>query len=332
MSRRLRIIALGGTIASASAGAGRPATMDLSADDLLRGLPQLGEVGDVSAETFRAIGSAELRLADLAALARHIMQLEASGEVDGVVVTQGTDTLEESAFALDRMLAGSDLPLVLTGAMRNSAAPGADGPGNLLAAARVALSPLARAMGALVVMNDEIHLGRWVRKAHATSPSAFSSAPFGPLGFVIEGHVRLPLMPRHRPAPLLPPADAPSPRVTHLTMGLDADPTLFELAADAGFDGAIIECFGAGHVAPVLLDAIGRLARSCPTIYVSRTGAGEVHRQSCDFAGSELRLLERQVMAGGALPAAKARVLLMLLLATGASSADIAVAFIEAAR
>ena len=112
----------------------------------------------------------------------------------GVVVTQGTDTIEEMAYAWDLLVAG-DAPTVVTGAMRHAALASADGAGNLLDAVRTAASPQARGLGCLVVLNEEIHSARAVRKSHTSSLAAFRSAGVGPLGWIAEGEPRL----RERP-------------------------------------------------------------------------------------------------------------------------------------
>lgn len=310
------ILALGGTIAAAPAMAGKPATMDLNADDLVRALPTLATIAQLRAETVQRVGSADLAFADVLAVAERIRTLVAGG-VDGVVVTQGTDTLEESAFLLDRLVE-ADVPVVVTGAMRHSGAPGADGPTNLLAAVRVAASPSARRVGILVVANDEIHLARFVRKGHATSTATFQSLPLGPVGWIAESRVRMPLVPRRRGRLFRVHGEAGLPQVALIKFSLSDSPRLIELTSADTFQGAVIETYGAGHTSQRALDALAALADRMPTVFASRAGMGEVHQSSCDFPGSELRLLERGLIPAIALDGLKARLLLSLLLAEGA--------------
>jgi L-asparaginase len=324
----IAILALGGTIAAAPPEPGRAATMDRDADAIVRSVPALAAVANTRPESFRRIGSADLGFADIMALAKRIDAVV--GTVDGVVVTQGTDTLEETSFLLDRLVV-SDVPVVVTGAMRNAGLPGADGPANLLAAVRVAASPLARGIGTLVVMNDEIHLGRFVRKAHATSPATFESRPLGPIGWVAEDHVRMPLVPRVRPRRFVLPVEAPVPQVALLKMSLGDSPALIERIDATAFAGAVIETYGAGHTSQRVLDALGALAKRMPTIFASRTGAGEVHTSTCDFPGSELRLIERGLIPAGALDGLKARLLLALALADGLDAQSLRDEFTAAA-
>jgi len=316
----IAILALGGTIAAAPPEPGRAATMDRDADAIVRSVPALAAAADVRPESFRRTGSADLGFADIVALAGRIDALADS--VDGIVVTQGTDTLEETSFLLDRLVA-SDVPVVVTGAMRNAGLPGTDGPANLLAAVRVAASPLARGIGTLVVMNDEIHLGRFVRKAHATSPATFESRPLGPLGWVAEGHVRMPLVPRTRPRRFTLDTAEPVPQVALVKMSLGDSPALIERIDRDTFAGAVIETYGAGHTSQRVLDALAGLAARMPTVFASRAGAGEVHTSTCDFPGSELRLIERGLVPAGALDGLKARLLLTLVLAGGLAGQDL---------
>ncbi|MET8908524.1 asparaginase domain-containing protein [Micromonospora sp. NPDC004551] len=244
----------------------------------------------------------------------------------GVVVTQGTDTLEETAFLAD-LVWPHPAPLVFTGAMRNPTLAGPDGPANLLAAARVAAAPDARDLGVLVAFNDEVHAARFVRKTHSTSTATFASPNAGPLGHVIEGAVRLlNRPPRHAPLPPVDPDRLAGTRVALHTVTLDDDPALLD-ALTPGLDGLVVAGFGVGHVPPDLAPALGALAARIPVVLASRTGAGSVLRNTYGAVGSETDLRKRGLVCGGLLDPYKAKVLLRLLLAGGADRAAITGAF-----
>src|SRR5690606_4342266 len=198
----------------------------------------------------RRLPSASLGFDDIVELAAAIADEAGSA---GFVVTVGTDSLEEVAYALDLLL-GLDAPVVVTGAMRNAGTPGADGAANLLAALRVAASPAARGQGVIVVANDEVHLARYAAKSHSSSPSTFVSRNVGPVGWIVEGRVRIPLARRSRPAPLAVPS---APRVALVRASLGDD--LSALPAE-GCAGLVLEAFGAGHVPEVAVPALAELA------------------------------------------------------------------------
>lgn len=324
---RVALLTLGGTIAATPPRDGGPAKMELTAGDILAQLPAIGTVAELEVETLSRIGSVDLTFATIAGLAKRIAELDAAG-IDGVVVTQGTDTMEESACLTD-LLHASDLPVVFTGAMRHTGKPGADGPANLLAAIRVAASPVARGTGVLLVSNDEIHLARHVRKAHATALSTFASPALGPIGWVAEGRTHIKLVPADRGPKFAPELAEQSRNVALVTLAMDDSALLIDAVTPDHYAGAVIATMGAGHVPSHLLDAIGALASRLPCVFVSRTGNGEVHRHSCDFAGSELRLIERGVIPGGSFDPLKARIMLRLLLAAGASRDEIFSTFRE---
>jgi L-asparaginase len=152
---KVTVFSTGGTIASVRGTSGA-ASPNLTAEDLVAAVPQLADIAEVEAIRFRQVASSELTISDLMVLSGRIAGAVAGGSV-GSIVTQGTNTLEETSFVLD-LLWDRDEPLVFTGAMRHPGLPGADGPANLLAAARVATSSMAHGLGALIVFNDEIHL------------------------------------------------------------------------------------------------------------------------------------------------------------------------------
>ena len=240
----------------------------------------------------------------------------------GIVITQGTDTLEETAYLLD-LVWRHQAPLVVTGAMRNPTLAGHDGPANVLAAARVAESPAARGLGVLVAFNDEIHAARFVRKTHSTSTATFVSPDTGPIGHLVEDRVRILTHPSRQESLPAPTAAA---RVGLYTVTLDDDPALLTAFA-AGLDGLVVAAFGVGHVPAVLVDPLGELAARMPVVLTSRTGAGSVLRNTYRAPGSEIELLGRGLIDGGFVHPYKARVLLKVLLGGGAEKAAVAAAF-----
>ncbi|MCA3748158.1 MAG: asparaginase, partial [Rubrobacter sp.] len=158
MLPKVAVLSLGGTISSVR-GSGPGVVPRLTGRDLVESVPQIAEVAEVEAESVRQVPSSDLTIEDLVEVAGEAASRLRSG-AEGVVITQGTDSIEETAFAMDLLVEG-EKPVVVTGAMRNPTLPGADGPANLLGAVRVAASDAARGLGALVVMNDEIHAARF---------------------------------------------------------------------------------------------------------------------------------------------------------------------------
>jgi len=319
----IHVLSLGGTIAMIHQGDGGVVPA-LAADQLMASVPQVSAHARVEARSFRQSPGAHLTFEDLLALASEIRHLAAGGS-DGFVITQGTDTIEETAFALD-LLVGPAAPVVVTGAMRNPTLPGADGPANLLAAVQVAASPAARGLGTLVVLHDEIHAARFVRKGHVSSPGAFVSPLTGPIGWVSEGRVRIAARPP-RGLQLEVPADSRPVRVALVPAALGDDGALLRALHALDFDGLVVEGFGAGHVPAVWVEPLATLARRLPVVLASRTGAGESFRGTYGFPGSEMDLLARGLIPAGILDGPKARVLLSLLLRAGASREAIAAAF-----
>ena len=317
------VFTLGGTISSTvnrSAGA----IPRLTASDLLNALPSLKRVARVQAVNFRPVASSELRPDDVIRLSVAIRRKIASGAV-GAVVTQGTDTLEETAFALDLLLEG-DAPIVVTGAMRNPSSLSHDGPANLMAAVRVAVSDAARGLGTLVVLNDEIHAARFAQKTHTSSLAAFRSRPTGPLGWIIEDQPRIAVRPSERHHVDIRP-DSPVAAVALIKWGQGDDGRLLDQLDRIGFSGAVVEALGGGHLPSIAVPRIARLASAIPVVVVSRTGSGELLRMTYGFAGSERDILSRGVIPGGMLDGPKARILLTLLISAGAGREAIAEAF-----
>jgi L-asparaginase len=316
---------LGGTIGYAGAAGGE--SVRLGADALLAGVPGLDRL-DVTLDVRAAepVPSSSLTFAQLSALAREARDACATGTADAVVVVQGTDSLEESAYLID-LLWDRPEPVVLTGAMRNPTLAGADGPANLLAALSVAADPQFRELGALVVLADEVHSARSAVKGHTTRPHAFASPDGGPLGVVVEGRPRLLQRPASPGITLLPTGPLTA-RVPVLTVGLDEDPAV--VAALGGVaDGLVVAALGGGHVPGALAEPLGALAEGLPVVLASRVGAGRVLTGTYHAPGSESDLLGRGLLWSGFVGAAKARVLLVTALACSTDRAWLSETFAQ---
>lgn len=319
--RTVAVLCLGGTIGMATDPDTGRAVPALTGSRLLEAVPGLDALRlTLRTRDLRQVPSVSLTTADLDELETAIAA-ELRAGADGVVVVQGTDTIEETAYYLDLGHDGQ-APVVVTGAMRTPGQPGADGPANLHAALVAAASPRLRGAGCLVVLNNEIHTARRVRKSHTISPAAFTSPGAGPLGGVVEGRVRLlhGLPPRatlpaaaRRPGT---PGAVPVVRVPVHTMTLGDDGTVLGLV-EGHCDGLVVAAFGAGHVPERVVPVLERLAAGVPVVLTSRIGNGPLLRGTYGFPGSESDLLARGLIHGGDLDPYKARLLLYRLLAAG---------------
>jgi L-asparaginase len=314
----VQIVTTGGTIASRldpETGAVVPA---VRAEELLAQVPALRDAADVRFEEFGLTSSWNVTPMDVARWAKRIREILADGSVAGVVVTHGTDTLEETAFALDLLWDGP-APIVLTGAMRNSSETGPDGPRNLLGAVRVAADPLARGLGVLAVLHDEVHAARVVTKSHTTALDAFSSPRLGPVA-TIDASVWW----RWRPSRVthLPQCE-PAPGVHLVKMAAGMEPLLLRAALETGARGVVIEGSGAGNVHGSWEEPLRALIeRGVPVVLTSRTGAGRVV-PAYGGPGGGRQLVALGVIPAGDLSGPKARVALMFALGAGLDGAGI---------
>ncbi|OHV15570.1 L-asparaginase [Methylorubrum extorquens] len=314
---RILLLSLGGTITMTRSLEGG-IVPTLTAADLAASVPGLAAVASIETLSPLRRPSAGLTLDDLIGVARTLNE-RLAGDLDGAVVIQGTDTIEETAFVLDSLVAG-DKPVVVMGAMRGPESAGADGPGNLLAATIVAGSASARGMGVLAVLNDEIHAARLVQKAHTALPSAFRSPLAGPVGLVIEGEARIFLRARRSLTLTGPLTDEPAP-VALLKMGIGDDGRLLAALPDLGFAGVVIEGMGAGHVPEALAEIVSTLIARLPVVLASRTETGPVFSRTYGYPGGEIDLLGRGALSAGILSGVKSRLMLQLLLRAGVDRA-----------
>jgi L-asparaginase len=316
---------LGGTIAMRPAVAGLPVSPGLGADELVAAVPGLAEIAQVRAHTVCNVGSPSVTF-DHVLEALSWADAEVAAGARGVVLTHGTDTMEETAYLLD-LLWRCPEPLIITGAMRSAEEAGADGPANLLASVVAATCDRLRGIGALVVMDDAIHLADRVTKTHAMSVSTFASPWGAPIGRVQEGRVLLDYLPAdERPKPLDVPVSRTQ-RVALIEASLGCDGELIRLAVEGGFDGVVIAGAGAGHVSATAAEVVSEAVARLPVVVATRTGAGHTAKRTYGYPGAEVDLIQRGVVMAGALSARKARLLLWVLLGGTADRARIATEF-----
>lgn len=311
---RVRLVATGGTIAT------RPGGTRLSAEDLLQNVPDLRRYVRPEWEQFSNVASTALALEQWVRLAQRINEVLANDSaLQGVVVTTGTDTLEELAFFL-HLTVRSPRPVVVTGSMRTPGAADYDGPANLLSAFRTAGDPKAQDKGVLVVMNDDINSAREVAKTDAQRLDAFQSRQRGPLGAVDSDRVSFLYAPlkRHTIRSEFDVSHiAELPRVDLLYFYQGATPDLVRAAVDLGAKGLVIAVAGADTSAGTMAEGLSYAAkRRIPVVLSTRTGAGRIASPAGDMTSAEY-------IAGEDLPPLKARILLALALTRTHASTEI---------
>lgn len=286
---------------------GERAVPELDAAELLETLP---EADGLEVESVLSLPSAQISLAQAFELARRAVRAAADGA--GVVLTTGTDTMEELAL-LCCLLYDGEAPIVLTGANRPDSLPGADGPANLRDALAVAGARQSEGLGSVVVFGGEIHAAMSVRKVDSTGPAAFGSPVAGPLGRVVEGRVWLHARPvRTRPVPVASLAG----RVEVVTATLGDDGALLRHAADSG-DGVVLVALGAGHLPPAMAQELRRAAAQVPVVITCRPERPAMLVSTYGFEGAEADLRDSGAICAPFLSAAAARIALLCCLGAG---------------
>ena len=310
MEREVLVLATGGTIAMSGARA-------VPSEGPSELLDAAGLTGVHSRELLGVPGP-QIGLADALLVARTAAQEAATGK--GVVVTHGTDTLEETAVLCD-LLHASDAPIVFTGAIRPASAPGADGPANLMDAVAVAGAAQSAGLGCVVVFGGEIHAARGVRKVDSAGPSAFGSPGGGPLGRVVEGRLALrarPVRPEH--------ALAPERLDFHVPVVVAALGDGLALL-DAPADGAVVATLGGGHLSPAALEQVRAAAQRMPIVLAVRPERGAMLTSTYGFHGAEGDLRASGAIPAGALSPQAARMKLLACLGCDLSGDGLARAF-----
>lgn len=297
-------------------GAAVPA---LSGREILNAVPGASEVADVEVIDFGRYPGPHMTMRLMMNLSVQVRKTLSRPEIDGVVITHGTDTLEETAYLLDLTVAG-EKPVAFVGAMRNSSELGWDGPSNLLSAMRVAASDSARGLGVVVVMNETVLAASEATKTHTESFDAFQSPEFGPLGVVDKGDVIIRRAPLKRPH--LDASETAEP-VWFIKMGAGVDSTLIDACIEAGAKGLVIEALGRGNVPPESVPGITRaISANVPVVLVSRCLRGRVY-ESYGYVGGGKHLRNLGVIFSDFLNGQKARIKLSLALALTKNPSEI---------
>lgn len=320
--RKVQVLTLGGTIAFVVKD-GKSEIADIA--EFVDGMEELKEIAEVRAKSFCKKSSSSMEVTDILAVAKEIRRLIDEEGMEGFVIVQGTDTIEETAFALN-LLIQSDAPIVVTGAMRNPGQRGAEGPANLLASIIVASSEVTRGIGAMVVFNDRIFPADYARKVHPQNVDAFG-AECGPIGYVAEGDVSLRTKPLRRKIPNLA-VDGNMVSVPIYSVPIGDDGLLLSKVEELNIHGVVLEGMGGGHVSPKVAKILHTLAPKMPVILSSRIGCGDMMTKTyMGYPGAEMEILKLGVISSGLLDARKARILLILLLMSNAEKGEIEAAF-----
>ncbi|WGE76199.1 asparaginase [Actinobacillus equuli] len=309
MTKKLLILHTGGTISMSEGEDGKVSPSEKN--PLLAALERLNHPAQLSQESVLNVPSPHITLQHWLLLKTRIEKAVNEEHYDGIVITHGTDTLEETAYFLDLAL-DVNVPVAITGAMRSSNELGSDGLINLQSAILVALCPESQNKGVLVVMNDEIHNAKFVTKTHTTNVATFQTPTFGPCGLIAKNRVLYfqQLIEYER---------FPAQTITRTNVQLvksyaGMDSFLLEQLAHHGCDGVVIEALGAGNLPPSCLAGLDALLRAdIPVVLVSRAFNG-VTQDVYNYLGGGKQLKQQNVIFTTGLSGQKARIKLLVLL------------------
>jgi L-asparaginase len=312
---KIEVLATGGTIAGAQASSAEVGYKSgtFSVDDLIKAVPQLKDVADLTGEQVANIGSQTMNHEVWLKLARRVNEVLKDGSADGVVITHGTDTLEETAYFLS-LVVKSDKPVVLVGSMRPATAISADGPANLYNAVALAASPEARGRGPLIVMDDEIHYAREAQKTNTTELDTFKSPNRGRAGVMNVGKIEFfsqNTTPHTTKSEFNVDGKTPSdlPRVEIVYSYENLGPEVIDFLAKQGVKGIVLAGVGDGNSTDAAIAALSAATKKgIAVVRSSRTGSGLVVR-NVEVDDDKLGFI-----ASMELSPQKARILLMLAL------------------
>ena len=321
--KKIAIIFNGGTISMKIDEKIKAAVPSLSAEEIMSMIPGVEKYAEIEAYTFSSMPSPHMTLETMLKLSKFTTELVEREDIDGVVITHGTDTLEETAYLLD-LTVKTKKPVVVTGAMRSGSELGYDGPFNLATSICTAISDEAVGRGVLVCFNGELNSASEVTKANSMALNAFRTPNFGPIGIVDNDNVIF-----YRDANHLEKYDVSEikKQVALIKCVVDMDSSYIDYLIEKGCGGIVIEALGRGNVPPKMVDGIKKATElNIPVVVVSRCFEGRVF-ESYGYEGGGKQLKDLGVIFGDTLPGQKARIKLILAINSGMNIHEIARAF-----
>ena len=310
MRKKLAIVFTGGTISMKIDPEIHAAIPALNADEIVSTLKNIEDIADFEVINYANLPSPHITPASMMDIYHLVRDKLADPTIDGVIVTHGTDTMEETAYMLD-LLINSDKPVVIVGAMRNFSELGYDGASNLSAAICTAVSQQSKGKGVLVVMNNEVNAASQVTKTNTLSLDTFKSPEFGPLGIVDNDEV---IYYRNIVSRQVIDTDRLEEKVALLKSGAGMESDVLDFYIKEGYKGIVIEAMGRGNLPPAMVPGVKRaIENNIPVVMVSRCNTGRV-LYTYGYEGGGMQLREMGVILGGNLPGQKARMKLMLIL------------------
>ena len=306
--KKIAVVFNGGTISMKVDERIKAAVPTLTGEEIMSMVTGIEEFAEIESYSFSSLPSPHMTFKTMLELSKFTKDLLDRNDIDGVVITHGTDTLEETAYLLDLTIK-SEKPVVITGAMRSGSELGYDGPSNLAASICTAISDDAKKRGVLVCFNGELNSASEVTKANSMALNAFRTPNFGPIGIVDNNKVMF-----YRETKSTEKYDVEEIKsdVALIKCVVDMDSSFIDFVIDKGYGGIVIEALGRGNVPPKMVGGIkAALNKGIPVVVVSRCFEGRVH-ESYGYEGGGKTLKDLGVIFGDTLPGQKARVKLAL--------------------
>lgn len=321
--KKIAVVFNGGTISMKVDERIKAAVPSLTGEEIMSMVTGIEEFAEVESYNFSSMPSPHMSVKTMLELSKFVEKLLNRDDIEGVVITHGTDTLEETAYLLDLTL-NTEKVVVITGAMRSSSELGYDGPFNLAASICTAISEEAKGRGVLVCFNGELNSATEVTKANSMALSAFRTPNFGPIGIVDNNKV---LFYRNAPKTNTYKVEELQGEVALIKCVAGMDSSYIDFVIDKGHKGIVIEAMGRGNVPPKMVSGIKRaLDNNIPVVVVSRCFEGRVF-ESYGYEGGGKMLKDLGVIFGDTLPGQKARIKLMLAIGENLKTEEIKKSF-----